>query len=311
MDSNLRLISPLERAFHLKKLGGLRDLPPAELAAMALLGQEHSFPRGAVLCPPGERVDRVHIVVEGRVRVRGGEHGDEMVGPEQTMGLLSLLARDDDGLDAVAETDTVTLALRADDLFDAFEDDFGILYSQILDLARQLLRLRRRIPAGTYLAPGEYGDEPLTGPIDLVQRLLFLRRGPLASANMDALVAIAQRMEVARFEPGTTLRQIGAPSGFMYALVSGRVRCTIEDGRRFVCGPGYPLGNLESQCGAARWYEAVVETPVTGFRNETDAFLDTIEQHFEMALEFLATMATGLIARRAEMRKETEPAVVA
>ena len=61
----------------------------------------------------------------------------------------------------------------------------------------------------------------------------------------------------------------------------------------------------------ARWYEAVVETPVTGFRNETDAFLDTIEQHFEMALEFLATMATGLIARRAEMRKETEPAVVA
>jgi CRP-like cAMP-binding protein len=159
MDSNLRLISPLERAFHLKKLGGLRDLPPAELAAMALLGQEHSFPRGAVLCPPGERVDRVHIVVEGRVRVRGGEHGDEMVGPEQTMGLLSLLARDDDGLDAVAETDTVTLALRADDLFDAFEDDFGILYSQILDLARQLLRLRRRIPAGTSLAPGEYGDE--------------------------------------------------------------------------------------------------------------------------------------------------------
>ena len=97
----------------------------------------------------------------------------------------------------------------------------------------------------------------------------------------------------------------------MYALVSGRVRCTTEDGRRFVCGPGYPLGNLESQCGAARWYEAVVETPVTGFRNETDAFLDTIEQHFEMALEFLATMATGLIARRAEMRKETEPAVVA
>jgi hypothetical protein len=81
--------------------------------------------------------------------------------------------------------------------------------------------------------------------------------------------------------------------------------------RRVGCTHGYPLGNLESQCGAARWYEAVVETPVTGFRNETDAFLDTIEQHFEMALEFLATMATGLIARRAEMRKETEPAVVA
>ncbi len=50
---------------------------------------------------------------------------------------------------------------------------------------------------------------------------------------------------------------------------------------------------------------AVADTPVTAFRYQTDAFLDTIEQHFEMALEFLATMATGLIARRAEMRKET------
>ncbi len=177
MDSNLRLISPFERAFHLKKLGGLRDLPPAELAAIALLGQEHSFPRGAVLCRPGERVDRVHIVVEGRVCVRGGEHGDEMVGPEQTIGLLSLLARDDEGLDAVAETDTVTLALRADDLFDAFEDDFGILHSQVRDLAEQLLLLRRQVPEGTYLAPGVATGEPLTDPVDLVQRLLFLRNG--------------------------------------------------------------------------------------------------------------------------------------
>ena len=98
--------------------------PPAELAAIALLGREHAFDRGAVVCQSGARLDRVHIVVDGHVRVRGGEHGDEVVGPEQTIGLLSLLARDDDGLDAVAEADTVTLALRADDLFDVFEDDF-------------------------------------------------------------------------------------------------------------------------------------------------------------------------------------------
>ncbi|MEO2198977.1 MAG: cyclic nucleotide-binding domain-containing protein [bacterium] len=118
-------------------------------------------------------------------------------------------------------------------------------------------------------------------------------------------------MRTARFEPGETVWRIGAPSGFMYAMASGRVRCTTEDGRHFVCGPGYPRGNLESQCGAPRWYDAVADTPVTAFRYQTDAFLDTIEQHFEMALEFLATMATGLIARRAEMRKETESTVVA
>jgi CRP-like cAMP-binding protein len=250
-------------------------------------------------------------VVDGRVRVRGGEHGDEVVGAEQTIGLLSLLARDDEGLDAVAETDTLTLALRADDLFDVFEDDFGVLYDQIRDLARQTLLLRRRIPEGTYLAPeGNAGDLP-TGDVDLVQRLLFMRRGALRNANMDALLAMAQRMPTARFASGTTLWQVGAPSGFMYVILSGRVHCTTEDGTRFVCGPGYPLGNLESQCGASRWYQAVTDTPVTALLNETDAFLDTIEQHFEMALDFVATMASGLIARRAEMREEPVPAVVA
>ena len=314
MDSSLRLISPLERAFHLQKLGGLRDLPPAKLAAIALVAHEHSFARGAVLCRSGERLDRVHIVVEGRVRARGGEHGDDEVGAEQTVGLLSLLARDDDGLDAVAETDTLTLALRADDLFDAFEDDFGILFSQIRDLATQTLRLRKRIPEGTSLAPAENvagGDVAPTGEVDLVQRLLFMRGGALRNANMDALLAMGQRMRTARFAPGTPLWQIGAPSGFMYAIITGRVHCTTEDGTRFVCGPGYPLGNLESQCGAPRWYEAVTETAVTALRNETDAFLDTIEQHFEMALDFVAMMAASLIVRRAEMREETVPAVVA
>ena len=241
--------------------------------------------------------------------MQGGEHGEEVVQAEQTIGLLSLLARDDDGLDAVAETDTATLALRANDLFDAFEDDFGILYSQLRDLAEQLLMLRRRIPEGTYLAPGEHVPAPPGGHIDLVQQLLFLKESDLRNANMDALLAIAQRMQTVRFEPGTTLWRVGAPSGFMYALLAGRVHCTTADGTHFVCEPGYPLGNLESQCGAPRWYEAAVETPVTAFRYETDAFLDTIEQYFEMALEFLATMASGLIARRAEMRTDTGPTV--
>jgi hypothetical protein len=97
----------------------------------------------------------------------------------------------------------------------------------------------------------------------------------------------------------------------MYAILSGRVRCTTEDGTQFVCGPGYPLGNLESQCGGPRWFEAVTDTAVTALQNDTDVFLDTVEQHFGMALDFVAAMASGLIARRAEMRGETAPAVVA
>ena len=311
MDRSLLLISPFQRAFHLKKLGGLRDIPPANLAAIALLAREHSFARGATLCRMGERVEGVHIVVEGRVHVRGDEHGDHVVGAEGVVGELSLLARDDNGLSAVAEADTLTLALRADDLFSAFEDDFGILYNQIRDLATQTLRLRKRIPEGTYLAPAEEPSEVPTGEVDLAQKVLHMRSGVFRDANMDALIALAQHMRTVRFEPGATLWRIGTPSGFLFAILSGRVRCTTGDGTRFVCGPGYPLGHLESQCGAPRWYEAVAETTVTAFQNDVDVLLDILEQHTEMAIDFVSGMATTLMARHAEIREETVSAVVA
>lgn len=310
MDHSLRLISPLERAFHLKRLGGLRDIPPADLAGIALLAHEHSFARGAAVCRTGERLEEVHVVIDGRVRVRGGEHGDDVVGAGEVIGMLSLLARDDVGLDAVAETDTVTLALQADDLFSAFEEDFGILYNQIRDLATETLHLRKQIPRGTYLASEKGLGEPPAGEIDLVQRLLYLRGGGLGNANMDALMTMAQRMRTARFEPGTELWRVGRRSGFLYYILAGRVRCTTEDGTEFACGPGYPLGNIESHCGAPRWYDAVTDTSVTALEYDTDAFLDTIEQHFDMALDFVAGMASGLIARRAEMHEETVAAGV-
>lgn len=309
MDRNLRLISPIERTFHLRRLGGLRDVPQANLAGLALLAYEDSFARGATLCRTGERLDRLHIVIDGRVRVRSGEYGDEHVGTEQAVGTLSLLSRDDNGLDAVAETDTLTLTLRADDLFGAFEDDFGILHNQIRDLAAQALLLRSRIPEGTYLAPAKDLNEVPPGDVDLVQRLLFLRRGVLRNANMDALITMAQGMRTARFEPNTKLWQIGTPSGFLYAILSGRVRCTTEDGTQFACGPGYPLGNLESQCGAPRWYEAVTDTAITALRGDINGFLDVLEQHSEMAIDFVVGMASALITRRTEIRDTIVPAV--
>jgi len=312
MDHSLQLISPLQRAFYLKRLSGLRDIPPANLAAIALLAEEHSFSAGSPLCRAGERVDRVHVVVDGQVHVRGGEHGDEVLGTEHSIGMLSLLARDDKGLDAVAKTDTQTLALRADDLFSAFEDDFGILYNQIRDLAAQTLQVRRQTPDGAYLGGTlPLPDDVPTGDLDVVQKLLFMRDGPLRSAPMNALITLAQHMRTARFEPRTGLWQIGAPSGFMYVILEGSVRCTTEDGRQFVCGPGYPLGNLESQCDAPRWYKAVAETAVTGLRADIDVFLDTLEQHSEMAIDFVAGMASALITRRAELRNEIALPVVA
>ena len=129
------------------------------------------------------------------------------------------------------------------------------------------------------------------------------------NANLDALIVMAQRMRPARFEPGTTLCQIDAQSGFLYNIQSGRVRCTTKDGTQFTCGPGYPLGHLDSQCNAPRWYGAVADTSVTVFRIEIDVFADTLEQHPEMAIDFVSGLASALITRRAEMREAVSTVV--
>ena len=308
MERSIRYVSPFERALYLKRVTPLSELSPDHLAVVAQQVVERWFHRGDTIQAPGEPVRSFHIVVEGRVHARGAEHGDEMVGPEKTLGLLSLFARAPEGLEAVADIETRTLEIDSDDLDEVLEDHFSILYSEVRDLACRGLRERMAIESGTHLAPREGSERPPERELDLVERLQLLRAGPIfRNANMEALLSLANRLKEARFEAGETLWDDGDASGFLYAIVHGRVRCTLPDGRWFTAGTGYPLGNLESQCGAPRWYQAVTETPVVAMRSSTDEFIDMLEDHFETAREFLAAMASGLI-RLLEAKRQQKAA---
>ncbi|MEZ4655891.1 MAG: hypothetical protein R3E12_20465 [Candidatus Eisenbacteria bacterium] len=63
----------------------------------------------------------------------------------------------------------------------------------------------------------------------------------------------------------------------------------------FFADVGYPLGNLESQAGAPRWYSAVAETPLVLLRGWTESFRDLLEDNAEVALDFLGQVAAGRI----------------
>lgn len=296
MAPSIQYVSPFERALYLKRVAPLNDLTPDHLAVVAQQAEERWYTRGAVIQARSDPVRSFHIVVAGRVHAQGGEHGDEMLGPEKTLGLLSLFARAAEGLEAVADFETRTLEIHSDDLDEVLEDHFSILYNEIRDIACRSLRARMDIETGTHLEPRQRLKRPPARELDLVERLQLLRSGPIfRNANMDALLGLANRLKEARFVAGETLWEADDASGYMYAIVDGRVRCTLPDGRWFTAGTGYPLGNLESQCGASRWYRAVTETPVVALRSSTDEFIDMLEDHFETAREFLAAMASGLI----------------
>jgi hypothetical protein len=74
--------------------------------------------------------------------------------------------------------------------------------------------MRRQASDGAYLGGTlSLPDDVPTGDLDVVQKLLFMRDGPLRSAPMDALITLAQQMRTARFEPRAGLGQIGARPG--------------------------------------------------------------------------------------------------
>jgi len=270
-------------------------MTPEQLAVLAQEARERVYERGEIVSTAGEPLTSFQVIVDGSVRVLCAEHGERQLKREEILGLLSVLARWDEGVEAVAETDVRSLEIDADVLEEIFEDHFDILLSEIRSLACRTLEIRRTTPEGTYFAPAE-GQPVPSGGLDLVQRLQLLRRNAMFQrANTDVLLRLANGVQEVHAAAGTVLWEQGEPSGTLLALLSGRVRCDLPDGRRFACGPGYPLGNLESQCGAARWYRATAETAVFALRGRTDLFFDILEDHFEMAREVLAHQASALI----------------
>ncbi len=296
MDAQVRTLGPLERALHLKSVDALGGLPPAELGVVARHARERRFRAGSAVFRPGQRPASFHVVVAGGVRVTGAEHDAARIGPEECLGLLALLARWDEGLDAVAEEDTTTLELDVEDLHDVLEDHFAVYLHELRGVARRMMATLAALPDGTHIG-ATAPLLPVSAELDVIQRLLFLRRtAAFQRANMDALVEMARHATVVRFAPGERLWTRGDPSGFNCLVMAGTVRGVHgAPERSFVAGPGVPLGTPEALCGAPRWYDAVAVEPVLALRSEVDLFLDLLEDHFAMALDYLAATATVLI----------------
>ena len=296
MPGDVRLTGPLERALHLKTVPVLSGLAPRELATLARYTRERYHVPGETILVPGAPVDRLLVIISGTVRATGGEHRDEELGPGRAIGYLSLLSGDSSDLEAKAVTGATVLEVEREALEDLFEDDVHILYGQAQILARRLLAVRKRIPDGTELAPDGWDPIPDALGADLIARLRYMRQGgAFRNASLDALVELARRLEEVSFAPGETIWRTGTASGYAVILTAGRVRCTLPDGRHFIAGPGYPMGNLESQCGELRWYDATAETPTHGLRAETQFFLDIMEDHVQMARDYLSSFARNVI----------------
>lgn len=293
-----RRIGPVERVLMLKRIPSLASLSAADLGLLAEHGRERLWSRGTALLRDGEPVETAHLVFEGRVRLsrRGRALGVAKAGA--SIGSTLLLARDEVGLDAVAETDAVTLALDREGFFDALEERFEMLHVTLRDTCRDIVTLLVGHPLEAPPVPRAKAPRPgAQRELDLVERILLLRgTQPFESCSVSALAELAQQLEEVRIEEGTPLWRRGDRSERMLMVVSGRVRAQGPNVERpFYVEPGQTLGALEVLGEVPRWYDAVAEEPVIGLACDGTQVLDVFEDDVATGVEVLRYLARSSV----------------
>ena len=226
-----RMVPPLERLLHLKRIPLLSGLPTPEVVALADVAQERFFRKGEVVFREDVPASGALFVVEGRLA--DFRHGIQVgtVGPGQGIGGMSVLARAEYGSQVVADEDTLALEIDADAILDVLEDRLPILQHMLREVSRQALSLLQKHkldPSKVFPMPA--GEMPGSAQLDLVDRLLLLRRMPVFDrTSITALAELARTMAQVRFEAGTTLWHEGEPAA---APRDGLRRERARDGSR-------------------------------------------------------------------------------
>jgi CRP-like cAMP-binding protein len=309
MSDVIQLVSPLERALYLKTLPFFNALDAPELATMAAAAEEIHAGGGQMVVDVDEAPDAFFHIVRGSVSVEGIEFPRRAsLAAGRGFGFLSALARDEVGLDAKAERDCILLRFDIEALLDVAEANFYVLHQFATAIGRQVFLERRVIADGTHLGAEASRVPDVERDLTTVERLIALSTiSSFRDSGLDGLAKMSRNLPERRYEAGEQLWSRGDPSGHALLLLSGRVRATQRArSTTFTCGPGYPLGNIETLAGEKRWYDAVAETPIRCLVTNPERFFDVLEDDFVMAQDFLANMAKNLISIRWENQLSTQ-----
>jgi CRP/FNR family cyclic AMP-dependent transcriptional regulator len=297
MPTESRTIGHVERILSLHKIPVLGTLPSADLASIAEIARERTFPRGSVLFREGEPVQAVHVVVDGAVHISRKGRLVGHAGPGSAVGGIGVLARDEEGIHAVAEADTLTLEIGGDGLFELMEDQFSLFHHVLREVCLQMIGVVSRFPAALEQLPQITPPVPTgTRELDLVGRIMFLRESEFFHrASINALAELSRGMLEVRYEAGQQIWAVGEPPGWVLVVLEGYLACTTAAGFRFRLGPGTPPGGLEATAEAPRWYSAVAETPLVALQGRMEWLLDLFEDNFDMGIDYLAILSKRLL----------------
>lgn len=293
--SDPQFVGPLDRLLYMRTLPQLAGLETREMAVVARQASEVFLRKGDVILREGEPVEKLHVIVSGEVAVLSQGREVMRCRPGDNVGIIPALARMEPRFEARATTETVALTLDIHLMIAAMEENFHLFQNSLRLLASYHLSMMPSIIGGTRRAPwvGEGMHVP-DRPLDVVERLVLLRRGNIfRNLGLEALVLMATAMEQERWKAGTELWSPGDPADFLLVILDGECVGHLANGETFEAGRGYPLGNLETLAQEKRWYTPVATTDMITLRGNHEALFDVLEDDFDVAMDFLASVAEG------------------
>lgn len=297
-----------ERMLHLRQIPVAAVLPPPLLRTLAGVMVPRTLRAGRTFVEQGAAVDALLLLTDGGFRLeRDGKPFGALRAP-QTLGFLSILAKQEAPWTAKADVETRGYEIETDTLLDLFADQFELLEATVRYLAERLWFEFQELPEQMLgIAPVDLGVVP-DRALDLVEKVIFLRKtSGFATANVNALATMSRQLEEARVPSGTELWKIGDRGDRVFFVLRGSIACVAADGRTFRYGTGTGVGGIESLADRPRWYTATAESDLVGLWGHSENLLDLFEQQNRMAMDFIAMLAraqSGLLARKAALGED-------
>ncbi|MDH3297020.1 MAG: Crp/Fnr family transcriptional regulator [Gemmatimonadota bacterium] len=236
-------------------------------------------------------LDTVLFVTAGGLEIESGDRV-RTIRAGESAGLMRVLANRAP-LSGRAIGPTEAIGLTREDLEEILENRFEIALAMLGWVCRESLDRMATLAPGHVLHGSE--QETATPPpvgSAFARRLAGLARSSwFPGEHLDALAELAVHVQDVEMEPGHRLWTPGDAADHFFVITSGMVKCSA--GLSWHChgGEGVTVGEFEALSGASRRFEAEAEVPVSALRVDTGPFLDILEDHSQMAVDVLATLA--------------------
>ncbi len=137
-------LAGIETLVFLQSVDLFRHCRSEEVVRLAAIASERRFAAGERIYERGDAADALFCVVRGAVGLESAEGERRRVGPLVAFGVVEVLLGRMRATSAVAEADTLALAIEADDFFDLLANNIEIVKA----LFRQFVQSDQALTSG-------------------------------------------------------------------------------------------------------------------------------------------------------------------